>query len=163
MPAPTQSQYKVVLTFFALVSIALFTSCQPNVSDKRKDTSAPTVSPTASKSATPVFQATFTQLPGDIYFLYQTQTAAPTKYPRILWQPTEGYQTATPQYTLTALVIQTTKTLCLLAYPDFCVSPDVRLGCTALLNLGKHDFTVLAPDPYGYDKDGDGIGCDTEK
>lgn len=114
-------------------------------------------------SVTPSVRATFTQLPGDVYFLHQTETAAPTAYPPGRWQTADMLKTATPQYGLTATVIALTKSVCLLAYPDFCVSPNIRLGCGDLANYGYHDFTVLPPDPYGYDKDGNGIGCEAGK
>jgi len=161
--APTKSRYGLVLVFLALFSIALLTSCQFSVGNKFEDTPTLTLSPTGTIPAPPTIQATFTHLPGDIYFLYQTQTAAPTPYPPIRWRTTEALKTSTPQYTLTAIVVAVTKSVCLLAYPDFCISPHVRLGCPDLANLGEHDFTVLKPDPYGYDKDGNGIGCEAEK
>jgi hypothetical protein len=152
-------RYKPLLAFFALFSIALFASCQ-NIAGGAP---APTLSPTNFVSATPIIRATFTHLPGDLYFLYQTETAAPTPFSTIVWQTPNVFTTLTPQYGLTETVIAVTKVVCVLAYPDFCISPNVRLGCTLLLDKGKHDFTVLPPDPYGYDKDGDGIGCETEK
>jgi hypothetical protein len=161
--APVQSRYGLVPAFLALFSIALFTSCQLIVGGRFEDTPTPALSPTGSISATPTIRATFTHLPGDVYFHYQTETAAPTAYPTIHWETPEALMTITPFYTLTAIALAVTESSCLLAYPDFCISPNVRLGCIALRRLGKHDFTVLAPDPYGYDKDNDGIGCDKEK
>ncbi len=152
--APAKSRYKLVLAFSALLSIVFFTSCQ-----LIEGIFVPAASPTSSISSTPTARATFTHLPGDIYFLHQTQTAAPSAYPTIGWR-TGTPITPTPQYTLTAIALAVTKSACVLAYPDFCISPTVRPGCTALRELGKGDFTVLAPDPYGYDKDGDGIGCE---
>ena len=44
------------------------------------------------------------------------------------------------------------------AYPDFCIpknSPD--LNCP---DMTQRRFTVLRPDPHGFDRDGDGIGCE---
>jgi hypothetical protein len=156
--APTRSRYKLFLAFLALFSIVFFTACQYTLVDRLKGL-LPASSPTGSISSTPTVRATFTHLPGDIYFLYQTETAAPPTSPPIRWE-TETLKTSTPLYTQTAIVIAVTASSCLLAYPDFCVSPNVRLGCTALRDRLKQDFTVLPPDPYGYDKDGDGIGCE---
>jgi hypothetical protein len=156
---PTNSSYKVVLAFLVIFSFMLFTSCQNIAGDELENVSTSSPSPTSSIFVAPTIQATFTPLPGDIYFLYQTQTAAPPTYPPIRWQ-TKTPTTPTPLYTLTARVIAVTKSSCLLAYPDFCISPDKRVGCEA---LGKYDFTVLTPDPYNYDKDNDGLGCDTVK
>ncbi|WP_242063623.1 thermonuclease family protein [Nostoc sp. FACHB-892] len=44
------------------------------------------------------------------------------------------------------------------AYPDFCIpknSPD--LNCR---DISQRRFKVLPPDPHGFDRDGDGIGCE---
>ena len=41
------------------------------------------------------------------------------------------------------------------AYPDLCLTHDQT--CT---EIGVHNFKVLPPDPYGLDRDNDGIGCE---
>ncbi|WP_242063474.1 thermonuclease family protein [Nostoc sp. FACHB-892] len=44
------------------------------------------------------------------------------------------------------------------AYPDFCIpknSPD--LNCR---DISQRKFKVLPPNPHGFDRDGDGIGCE---
>lgn len=44
------------------------------------------------------------------------------------------------------------------AYPDFCIpknSPD--LDCP---DVTQRRFRVLPPDPHGFDRDEDGIGCE---
>jgi hypothetical protein len=44
------------------------------------------------------------------------------------------------------------------AYPDFCIAPPPPdLDCP---DIGRHNFTVLAPDPHRFDGDKDGIGCE---
>jgi hypothetical protein len=159
---PARSRHKLVLAFSALCSIVFFTACQffYSIGDRFQNIFVPaSSSPTASVSSTPTVRATFTHLPGDLYFLYQTQTAAPPTYPPVRWE-TSTPTTPTPMYTLTAITLALTKSSCQLAYPDFCVSPNVRLGCSTHAEFGRRNFTVLAPDPYGYDKDGDGIGCE---
>ena len=46
------------------------------------------------------------------------------------------------------------------SYPDVCISPPPPdLDCS---DISYKDFKVLTPDPHGYDKDGDGIGCESE-
>jgi micrococcal nuclease len=46
------------------------------------------------------------------------------------------------------------------AYPDFCIAPPPPdLNCKDLAPHKK--FRVLPPDPHGFDKDGDGIGCES--
>jgi hypothetical protein len=45
------------------------------------------------------------------------------------------------------------------AYPDVCIAsspPD--LNCPDVPYKG---FTVLSPDPHGFDRDVDGIGCES--
>ena len=44
------------------------------------------------------------------------------------------------------------------SYPDFCIpSPPPDLDC---VDIGKNNFTVLQPDPHGFDGDKDGLGCE---
>jgi len=45
------------------------------------------------------------------------------------------------------------------SYPDVCIpSPPPDLDCT---DISDKKFTVLSPDPHGFDRDGDGIGCES--
>lgn len=45
------------------------------------------------------------------------------------------------------------------AYPDFCIaSPPPDLNCPDVPQKG---FTVLPPDPHGFDRDVDGVGCES--
>jgi micrococcal nuclease len=47
---------------------------------------------------------------------------------------------------------------CDLSYPDFCIAPNSPdLDCK---DMPRRRFRVLAPDPHGLDRDGDGIGCE---
>jgi hypothetical protein len=44
------------------------------------------------------------------------------------------------------------------SYPDFCIAPPPpSLNCD---NIPQKNFRVLSPDPHGFDKDKDRIGCD---
>ena len=48
---------------------------------------------------------------------------------------------------------------CLSSYPDFCIPlgpPD--LNCS---DIRQSDFTVRGSDPHGFDRDNDGIGCES--
>ena len=154
-----KAKRNLLLALFSCLALALFTSCE--LIAGRPDAIFPyTLTITPSATWTPTIHVTLTSLPGSISDLYQTQTAAPSIFPSVRW-PTATRTTPTPKYTLTALIIEKTAESCLLAYPDFCISPDKRPGCTELFYLGKDNFTVLTPDPYGYDKDRDGIGCNT--
>lgn len=45
------------------------------------------------------------------------------------------------------------------SYPDFCIPPfPPNLNCT---DIPQKNFTVLQPDPHGFDRDQDGIGCES--
>jgi hypothetical protein len=45
------------------------------------------------------------------------------------------------------------------AYPDLCIPPPPPdLDCA---DVNGGDFTVLPPDPHGFDREGDGVGCET--
>ena len=44
------------------------------------------------------------------------------------------------------------------SYPDFCVTTySANLTCT---DIPYRNFTVVAPDTFGLDSDGDGFGCE---
>lgn len=45
--------------------------------------------------------------------------------------------------------------VCNNSYPDFCIGPDV--DCKDII---KRNFRVLEPDPYNFDIDGNGRGCE---
>lgn len=50
------------------------------------------------------------------------------------------------------------------SYPDFCIPAGLssaEITCESPEVGGSHDFTVLPPDPYNLDSDGDGLGCNT--
>jgi hypothetical protein len=45
------------------------------------------------------------------------------------------------------------------AYPDFCIAPSPPdLNCP---EIPDNDFTVLPPDPHVFDRDADGVGCES--
>lgn len=45
------------------------------------------------------------------------------------------------------------------SYSDVCIRPPPPdLDCS---DIPDKDFGVLPPDPHGFDRDGDGIGCET--
>ena len=48
---------------------------------------------------------------------------------------------------------------CAPSYPDFCIPADAGdLDCK---DVDGSDFTVQGSDPYGLDRDGDGVGCES--
>jgi hypothetical protein len=45
------------------------------------------------------------------------------------------------------------------SYPDFCIPPPPPdLDCD---EVNGSDFTVLSPDPHGFDGNSDGVGCES--
>jgi hypothetical protein len=45
------------------------------------------------------------------------------------------------------------------SYPDICIPPyPPDLNCP---EVAHKDFSVLPPDPHGFDRNADGIGCET--
>jgi hypothetical protein len=45
------------------------------------------------------------------------------------------------------------------SYPDFCIpSPPPDLNCA---DVSQKRFTVSGSDPHGFDRDGDGVGCES--
>lgn len=55
--------------------------------------------------------------------------------------------------------IQTKENNCDPSYPDFCIPPPPPdLDCK---DITQKKFTVLPPDPHRFDRDKDGIGCET--
>lgn len=50
---------------------------------------------------------------------------------------------------------------CSPAYPDVCIPdapPDLNFK-----DIHYRNFRVLPPDPHGFDKDSDGIGCESKR
>lgn len=45
------------------------------------------------------------------------------------------------------------------SYPDTCIPPyppDLNCG-----DIPEKNFAVVSPDPHGFDRDSDGIGCES--
>jgi hypothetical protein len=53
---------------------------------------------------------------------------------------------------------QATACNCDPSYPDFCIPPPPDLDCA---DINARNFTVLPPDPHGFDREGDGLGCES--
>jgi uncharacterized protein YraI len=50
---------------------------------------------------------------------------------------------------------------CDASYPDLCIPPaPPYLNCDYVYSLGMSHITVYAPDPHGFDGNGDGVGCE---
>lgn len=53
------------------------------------------------------------------------------------------------------------QTSCDPSYPDFCIPPASEVGDLDCADVGGTWFTVLPPDPHGFDADLDGYGCES--
>jgi micrococcal nuclease len=50
---------------------------------------------------------------------------------------------------------------CDASYPDLCIPPaPPYLNCDYVYGLGMSHITVYAPDPHGFDGNGDDVGCE---
>ena len=106
------------------------TTVTPTSSPSVMPTEIPTPEPTPTPSPTP--DSTPTPEP--------TQPAVPTPSPPLELTPTPPPPDCDP------------------SYPDFCIrSPPPELDCGGIV---FRNFTVLPPDPHGFDEDNDGKGCE---
>ena len=104
-------------------------------------TSIPGVIPT--EIPTPEPTQTPSQMPDSTPSTEPTQPPAPTPAPAT---PPASEPTLPPQAD------------CDPSYPDFCIEPPPPiLGCGEIFFI---NFTVLPPDPHGFDEDNDGFGCE---
>lgn len=117
------------------------------------DTSTPTLTATPRPTQTP--KRTFTKEP----------TRTPTKPPtKALPTATKPAPTKTRPPVPTATQVQPTATLqpvasCDPSYPDVCIPPPPPdLDCK---DIPYKRFRVLPPDPHRFDRDKNGIGCES--
>ena len=111
-------------------------------------TATPTPTPTPSPTATPTSSPTASPSPTPTSTPVTTVTATPTA-------PATQAPTATPLPTATA----DPRAGCDPSYPTICLPPpppDLNCG-----DIPYRRFQVLAPDPHGFDRDKDGIGCES--
>lgn len=47
------------------------------------------------------------------------------------------------------------------SYPDFCLAPAWVIGDLDCGDVGQKRFRVFPPDSHGFDRDGDGVGCES--
>ena len=113
------------------------------------ETAAATATETATPTATPTITATPTQTATPSSTPTSTTTLTPTSTP-----------TATPTKTPTATATPTRDPKkCHPSYPDHCIPPPPPdLNCD---DIPWTNFTVLPPDPHGFDGNKNGIGCET--
>jgi outer membrane biosynthesis protein TonB len=137
----------VVTAFIVLIAgIAVASGGSDNDTEGREPatTVTPTSIPTVMPTEIPTSEPTPTPSPTreSIPTLEPTQPPAPTPAPTT---PPASEPTPPPPD-------------CDPSYPDFCIrSPPPELDCGGIV-FGN--FTVLPPDPHGFDEDKDGIGCE---
>jgi hypothetical protein len=108
----------------------------------------PTQSPNVTLLASPTEEIAPTQSVAPTIEPTPSATPGPTATPTPLSTPTPGpTPTATPD-----------RTGCDPSYPDVCIPPPPPdLSCS---DVAFTDFTVLPPDPHGFDGNEDGVGCE---
>lgn len=112
-------------------------------------TPTPTATPPPTPSSTPTPPPTPTQTP--------TPTATATPAPTATAAPT-----AAPPPAATAAPPPAQN--CDPSYPSVCIPPVSVAGdlnCSGVRDVGHRNFVVLPPDPHRFDRDGDGIGCES--
>jgi micrococcal nuclease len=70
-----------------------------------------------------------------------------------------GLWMATPEVYIPAVTGGDATAICDLSYPGVCIPPappDLDCG-----DIQYRRFQVLPPDPHGFDRDGDGVGCES--
>jgi hypothetical protein len=122
-----------------------------------------------SSTPAPVIHPSLTPLPGQKAY-FPTQTAlvltltiqagySPTLLPPTPTNPRPTYTPGPepePTRVKVTLAAVTPGSACNPAYPTLCLTH--RVTCQ---KIGIPNFPVLPPDPFGYDKDNDGKGCDS--
>ena len=88
----------------------------------------------------------YNQLYNDYVYLYNLVSGQNTKPPEIITEPSKSAS-------------QPTQSSCDPSYPDVCIPPyppDLDCG-----EIGYSNFRVVGNDPHGFDRDNDGIGCES--
>ncbi len=124
-------------------------------------THPPTAAASATETISSVQTSTFTAMSSPT----ETQTFTPTQPPTLRVTPT-ATRTPFPTFTLqpsnTAIIPVSgggNTRNCDPSYPGVCIPPaPPDLDCK---DVPYRRFQVLAPDPHKFDRDGDGIGCES--
>ena len=87
-----------------------------------------------------------------------TPSTEPAQTPAATPAPTTQPAATTPPTTQAAPEPTPRPPDCDPSYPDFCIrAPPPELDCGGIV---FRNFTVLPPDPHGFDEDNDGKGCE---
>lgn len=123
-------------------------------------TTTPTLSPTPTQTAVPTSTDEPTATPAIAATPTTTSTPTPTNTTTLTPTPTATpTKTSTPTRTPTATSTPTRDPQkCHPSYPTVCIPPPPPdLNCP---DIPHRNFTVLPPDPHGFDGNNNGIGCE---
>lgn len=155
----------VIIGFIALLLISCSSPVAPivtpgNTSEAPKPSSTMTLgnTPAPTRTTIPTTAPSYASTPA------ATATRKPTLKPTVVRSapnvaivPTKA-PLRPPTSTGTSVAIAP-RGNCDPSYPDFCIPPPPPdLDCKDVKPHKK--FRVLPPDPHGFDRDGDGIGCE---
>lgn len=91
----------------------------------------------------------------------QVPSLSPTPKPKPVAPPPSPVEKAvepSPSSPPAPAVIESPQSNCDSSYPDVCIPPPPPdLNCP---DITYRNFTVQQPDPHGFDRDSDGIGCE---
>jgi len=143
MPWPqAQNRRTVAVTYGPAAFLFLLLAGITAPEAPQEEAAAPSPQPTATLSPVPTAEATPAPTPTPTPEPLPTPPPEPTAPPPEP-EPTPGEESAGN---------------CDPAYPDACIpSPPPDLDCE---DIAQRGFTVLAPDPHGFDREGDGLGCE---
>jgi hypothetical protein len=126
------------------------TAAAPSTTLATTSTVAPTTTLPPTTTVAPTTTITTTTTVPPTTTIATTTTVAPT---------TTLAPTTTATTTTTVAPTTTAAANCDSSYPDFCIPPKPpHLNCP---DIGSKNFTVLQPDPHGFDRDKDGVGCES--
>jgi hypothetical protein len=142
---PTPTKIASIQTAIPLGGVITYSTASATVTHAATSTNLPTNTnlPTSTIEIANTLTSTtiVTDGPAPTSTLFPTLTPLPTNTPRpVVIQPT-------------------TNNNCSPAYPGVCIPPgppDLDCG-----DIPYRRFTVLPPDPHGFDREGDGVGCES--
>ena len=150
----TQVVSSVSATGSAIIASLTTATSTPTVTPTPTNTSLPTLTSAPTITDTPTL--TFTPLATNTPTLTFTPTETRTSLPTPTLRP---INTNTPNIPVSGGGSNNSNSNCDPAYPGVCIPPKPPdLDCP---QIPYTDFTVLPPDPHGFDRDKDGIGCES--
>ena len=139
------------------VLAAIFGGDAFGVADTTSTTAVATT--TSSSSTTTTAKPTTTSSSTSLATTTTSPTTTTTTKPSTTTTAKPTTTTSKPTTTTTKPTTTTSAQNCHSSYPDFCIPPPPPdLNCP---DISQKNFTVLPPDPHGFDRDKDGVGCES--